>query len=122
MCPFVIMFCLPLCQLTYHLSFSRLTQHCNPNTDPYKPGVDLNPSGCSNEGLLDFFQDYWNAERGTVHRDVAELFSGTGLECDPDGSCTIGCAFVGETCDNLSRSYGVNWVSEYTCPRGYCPS
>ena len=52
--------------------------------------MELNHSGCGGEGLLDFFQDYWNANRQGVHRDVAELFSGTGLECDSDGSCTIG--------------------------------
>ena len=67
-----------------------LLQFCDQDNDPYVPGVETNKSGCGDEGLLDFFQDYWNANRQGVHRDVAELFSGTGLECDSDGSCTIG--------------------------------
>ena len=62
-------------------------KYCNIATDPYKPGVDLNASGCSEYGLLDFFQDYWNANRGSVQRDLAELFSGTGLECFDSGGC-----------------------------------
>ena len=66
---------------------------------------------------MDCFQDYWNANRRNVHRDVAELFTGVGYECDDDG-CTIGCAYVAETCEtfrngdiDLSSSYGINWVT-----------
>ena len=71
----------------------------------------MNLSGCSNEGLLDYFQDYWNANRQGVPRDVAELFSGTGLECS-SGSCVIGCAYVRATCGSFA--YGVNYVTYTT--------
>jgi hypothetical protein len=61
-------------------------------------GVDLKTSGCGEEeyGLLDFFQDYWNANRTAVHRDLAQLFSGTGLQCteyETYTSCAIRCAY-----------------------------
>ena len=59
---------------------------------------------------MDFFQKYWNSNRGNIKRDVAELFSGTGLECS-GGSCVIGCAYVGTSCSSLAGSYGVNWVT-----------
>ena len=57
---------------------------------------------------LDFFTDYWNTNRVGVARDAAHLFSGTGLECS-DGSCVIGCAYVGATCSG--NAYGVNYAS-----------
>lgn len=75
----------------------------------------MNLSGCGNEGLLDFFQAFWNVNRVSVSRDAAQLFSGTGLECDSDG-CVIGCAFRGATCYYPAWSYGVNFVS-YTSNR-----
>jgi len=84
--------------------------YCDVATDPYKPGVDLNLSGCSNVGLLDFFQDYWNANRGSVDRDLAQLASGTGLECS-SGGCVIGCAYVNVMCTNPGASYGVNYLT-----------
>ena len=88
----------------------QLLQFCNPNTDPYKKGVKTNKSGCgSNEnGLLDEFQTFWNDNRKNVKRDLAQLMSGTGLECS-DGSCVIGCAYVAASCKSPKFSYGVNW-------------
>lgn len=84
--------------------------YCDPSSDPYKPGVDTNRSGCGDVGLLDFFQDYWNANRQSIARDSAQLFSGTGLECSSAG-CVIGCAYVGVTCSNPSAAYGVNYAT-----------
>jgi hypothetical protein len=84
---------------------------CDPALDPYKPGVDTNKSGCGDEGLLDFFQDYWNANRLGVDRDLAHFASGTGLECFDNGSCVIGCAYVNVMCSSPSYSYGVNYLT-----------
>ena len=97
--------------LCMKVTISHYEEHCDPANDPYKPGVDLNQSGCGSSGLLQFFQNYWNANRQGVQRDLAELFSGTGLECN--GGCVIGCAYVASSC-NLSGAYGVNWVSYTT--------
>lgn len=83
---------------------------CDPATDPYKPGVDTNKSGCTDEGLLDVFQDFWNANRQSVDRDLAHLASGTGLECS-NGGCVIGCAYVNVMCTSPSSSYGVNYMT-----------
>ena len=75
----------------------------------------MNSSGCSNDGLLDYFQEYWNTYRTDVHRDIAELFSGTGLECYDDGSCVIGCAYMETSCVYQSTySYGINYVTYTT--------
>eukprot|EP00588_Corethron_pennatum_P026811 CAMPEP_0194319288 /NCGR_PEP_ID=MMETSP0171-20130528/15752_1 /TAXON_ID=218684 /ORGANISM="Corethron pennatum, Strain L29A3" /LENGTH=590 /DNA_ID=CAMNT_0039076451 /DNA_START=184 /DNA_END=1956 /DNA_ORIENTATION=+ len=95
--------------LCIKVKISHMEGYCTPGTDPYKEFVDLNQSGCGTTGLLQGFQDYWNAERSTIHRDDAQLFSGTGLECFENGLCVIGCAALGSLCD--SSSYGVNWVS-----------
>jgi len=81
--------------------------YCDSATDPYKKYVDLNNSGCGNSGLLQGFQNYWNDNRKDIKRDDAQLFSGTGLECN-NGSCVIGCAYVGTLCG--SNAYGVNNV------------
>jgi hypothetical protein len=90
---------------------SHYEKYCRPNSDPYKDGVTLNLSGCGNNGLLQFFQSYWNTNRQDVERDVAELFSGTSLETLEDGRFVVGCAYVEQTCSNLSASYGINYVS-----------
>lgn len=75
--------------LCFRAVISHYEKFCNPETDPYKEGVDLNQSGCGSTGLLQFFRTYWNSNRQGVRRDVAELFSGTGLECSSQG-CVIG--------------------------------
>ena len=95
-----------------HPCVSYPSQYCNPNNDPYKPGVKTNKSGCgSDNGLLDEFQNYWNNNRKDVKRDLAQLMSGTGLECS-GGGCVIGCAYVAASCAAPKFSYGVNW---YVC-------
>lgn len=99
--------------LCFTVEVTHLETQCDPDTDEYKEGVAINLSGCGNYGLLDKFEEFWNANRASVHRDVAQLLSGTGLECDSDG-CVIGCAYVGTSCVNPSYSYGVNWVTYTT--------
>ena len=96
--------------LCFTTVISHYEKFCDAAEDPYVEGVASNLSGCGGTGLLDFFQNYWNNNRQGVARDVAELFSGTGLECSSQG-CVIGCAYVRQTCSNPSASYGVNWVS-----------
>lgn len=75
-----------------------------------RAGVALKKSGCNGYGLLDTFQEYWNVNRGNVQRDVAQLFSGTELDCDSNGDCTIGCAIEGGACTS-DEGYGVNNVA-----------
>merc|ERR1740124_1872910 len=70
--------------------------------------VDLNQSGCGTPGLLQGFVNYWNDNRSSINRDVAQLFSGTGLECS-GGRCVIGCAYIGQLCNIFS--YGVNYAT-----------
>jgi len=90
------------------VSLSHLEAQCDSTTDPYKQYVTQNQSGCGGNGLLQGFQGYWNSNRGDIHRDSAQLFSGTGLECS-GGSCVIGCAYVGVLCSD--RGYGVNYAT-----------
>jgi hypothetical protein len=91
------------------IQISHMEGFCDPNTDPYAAGVRLNQSGCGNSGLLQFFSGYWSTNRGSVRRDTAHLFSGTGLECSNDG-CVIGCANVANLCSS-SSSYGVDYIA-----------
>ena len=70
--------------------------------------MDLDNSGCGVNGLLQGFQNYWNQNRATINRDDAQLFSGTGLECN-GYSCVIGSAYIGALCNR--NSYGVNYAS-----------
>jgi len=93
--------------LCVKVKISHLEGYCDPATDPYTQYVNLNNSGCSSDGLLQGFGEYWNRNRVGVARDTAHLLSGTGLECDSDGSCVIGCAGLGVTC-YLEEAYGVN--------------
>jgi hypothetical protein len=65
------------------------------NTDPYT-STDPNT-------LLGEFTNYWNANRGTVSRDMAHLFTGK----DMDGS-VIGIAWVNVVCNSPSSAYGVS--------------
>uniref|UniRef100_A0A7S1BYA4 Peptidase M12B domain-containing protein n=1 Tax=Corethron hystrix TaxID=216773 RepID=A0A7S1BYA4_9STRA len=90
------------------VNIAHIEGHCESTTDPYKEFVDTNQSGCGSFGLLDGFTQYWNDNRGDIHRDDAQLFSGTGLECS-SGGCVIGCASVRALCN--SRAYGVNYAT-----------
>lgn len=92
------------------IQISHMEGFCSTSSDPYRAGVMLNDSGCNGGGLLEFFDDYWSRNRGSVRRDAAHLFSGTGLECDRNGSCVIGCARSPSLC-NSARSYAVNYIA-----------
>lgn len=83
--------------------------YCNKSSDPYTTMVALNKSGCGNDGLLNRFQDYWNADKTAIVRDDAQLFTGTGLECFSNGACVIGCAYLSRLCN--TGAYGVNYAT-----------
>ncbi|KAA0215393.1 MAG: hypothetical protein DYG94_04095 [Leptolyngbya sp. PLA3] len=53
--------------------------------------------------LLDQFRTWWNANQGSVVRDLAHLFTGREL----DGS-TIGLAYLGVVCTSPNYSYGLS--------------
>jgi hypothetical protein len=91
------------------IEISHLEGFCNSGSDPYRAGVLLNNSGCGSTGLLDFFASFWSSNRGSISRDSAHLFSGTGLECSGN-SCVIGCATRPSLCSS-STSYGVNFIT-----------
>lgn len=88
---------------------SHMEGFCTASSDPYREGVMLNNSGCNGGGLLGFFANFWNRNKGAIRRDAAHLFSGTGLECTR-GSCVIGCATTPSLCSS-TRSYGVNFIT-----------
>lgn len=67
----------------------------NPGTDPY---TSLNAST-----TLTQFQNWWNANRGNIGRDVTHQFSGKNFS----GS-TVGIAFVGVVCNAPRSAYGVS--------------
>lgn len=90
----------------------HLEGYCNPNSDPYVDIVNLNQSGCSNEGILDGFQDLWIATRRGIARDVAHLFSGTPLECS-NGNCKIGCAYEGGICTTDLGEFDIGFAAHY---------
>jgi hypothetical protein len=94
--------------LCYTVSVVHYEKYCAPQADPYRAGVNTGKSGCDNEGLLDFFQDYWNSNRQDVHRDLAHLFSGTVMD---GGDGTIGCAYTESSCSQPERAYGVNHIT-----------
>lgn len=52
--------------------------HCQDPNDPYEPLSDLSniPAGQRSAFILNGFRDFWNANRGSVHRDLAYFFSG----------------------------------------------
>jgi hypothetical protein len=83
--------------------------HCNPATDPYRQSVLINRSGCNNQGVLQGFQRFWRGARGDVARDVAHLFTGTGLECNAQQQCVVGCAYIGSMCSR-GGGYGVSYT------------
>lgn len=95
----------------FKLEVGHIEGYCNPSADVYKPGVEINKSGCgSTTGLLQFFRDFWNNNRTNVDRDLAHFVSGTGLECSSKG-CVIGCAYNGPLCTSRAFSYGVNFMT-----------
>ena len=96
--------------LCYKVQASHIEVWCDWRTDPYRSGVAMNKSGCGDYGLLQYFQNYWNRNRAWVKRDMAQLFSGSGLERFAGGGSIIGCAYIGTTC-NYSAAYGVNYVT-----------
>ena len=96
------------------IKLSHLEGYCDPESDPYKQYVDLNSSGCVRYGLLDHFQEYWNANRSFVHRDTAHLFTGTPLECT-NGGCIVGCTVPSSRCIK-SVAYGLNHVGQTYSP------
>lgn len=67
----------------------------NPATDPYT-SLSANTS-------LTQFQNWWNANRGNVNRDITHKFSGKNFS----GS-TVGIAFVGVVCNAPRSAYGVS--------------
>lgn len=86
---------------------SHLEGYCDGTTDPYAAYVDMNRSGCGNSGVLTAFSEYWVLNRRGVARHTAHLLSGKELECDEDGDCVVGCAYVSTTCDEY-YGYGIN--------------
>ena len=90
------------------LALVDLEGYCNSNADPYFDMFEngTGASGCSSDGMLDHFGDYWEANKSNVHRDVAHLFQGRDFT---DGN-VAGCAWIGALC-NQRFGYGVNSVS-----------
>ena len=74
------------------LFIRHLEGYCNPNSDIYKEHVDTGLSGCSNDGLIDGFQEIWLADRKLTRRDIALLFTGQVLQCI-NGECINGCVY-----------------------------
>lgn len=72
-------------------------QQCwtNASTDPY---TSTNAST-----RLSQFRNYWQANRTSVHRDAAHMWTGVDL----DGP-TVGIAWVAVTCNNPGYSYGLS--------------
>lgn len=94
--------------LCFTAVISHLEEFCVPATDPYREAILENDV----TNLITFFRDFWNENRQKVNRDVAELITGTGLECRENGNCVIGQASaVGTMCTDMDRdSYGVNYL------------
>jgi hypothetical protein len=90
------------------LRLTDIEGYCDEDEDEWRDMIRLENSGCERNtyGSLQAFRDFWNEKRGSVQRDAAHLFSGTGFECGNDGFCTIGCASVGTWCTQFG--YGVN--------------
>lgn len=79
--------------LCTYISISHLEGYCELEKDPYRYYVGMNRSGCGSYGLLHKFKEFWERKRTHVKRDVAHLFTGTGLECSDDG-CIVGKYFL----------------------------
>lgn len=85
------------------LRLSRIEAHCGDGKDPYKYApklARLRPRQRSSF-ILREFQRFWNANRRSVKRDVAYLFSGF-----MDLTSVAGIAYVGSAC----TEYGYGWV------------
>lgn len=80
--------------LTLNISFQQAW--VNPANDPYV-------STDSFVILEDEFQAWWNANRGSVDRDAAHLFSGKNFDLS-----IVGLAYLNAVCANPSFSYGIN--------------
>jgi hypothetical protein len=86
--------------LCVNLQIVRLEGYCDSGSDPYNRGPIL--SGCNNEGMLDFFQDFWEQNRRNIPRDAAHLFRSRPFT----DQRTIGCAYTDALCGGAA--YGVN--------------
>jgi hypothetical protein len=84
------------------LVISHIEGFCSSSEDPYRAGVDLNDIGCNSNGLLPAFEQYWQANRGSVRRDAAHLFYARDL-----AGAAVGCASLGTLC-STSNGFGVN--------------
>lgn len=93
--------------LCVNLQIVHLEGYCSSSSDPYYKG-DF-PSGCNGRGMLHEFQDFWNSNRNSVHRDAAHLFRNKLFSPDQG---VAGCAYVDTLCD-LKSAYGVNDVTTY---------
>jgi hypothetical protein len=69
----------------------------------YAAGADPYSATTNASSLLSEFRTYWNANRGSVSRDVTHMWTGK----DMDGS-TIGIAYVGVVCNASTYSYGIS--------------
>jgi len=92
------------------IQLSNLDGYCDPNNDPYVESISTNLSGCSGYGLLTYFGEYFNANKANVTRDASILFSGTGLECQTNNLCVVGCANIASLCQKES-GYGVVYAA-----------
>ena len=80
--------------LTLNISFQQAW--LKPANDPYV-------STDSFVILEDEFRAWWNANRGSVDRDAAHLFSGKDFDLS-----IVGLAYLSTVCANPSFSYGIN--------------
>ena len=89
---------------------SRLDGYCDIDSDPYAKQVEQNLSGCAGYGLLTYFGEYYNVTHTYVDRDASLLLSGTGLECETESRCIVGCANIGTLC-RKETAYGVTYAT-----------
>lgn len=82
-------------QLNLFISITYMQAWPNPSTDPYS----------SNDAVtnLNQFRNWWNANRGSVSRAAAHLWSGKNFS-----GGTIGVAWVAVICNAPSYSYGLS--------------
>lgn len=77
--------------------------HCGDPNDPYRRLSQFGgmPASQRSTYILNGFVEFWNANRASVHRDLAYFFSGF-----EEDTGTIGVASVGAAC----TSFGYGWV------------
>lgn len=92
------------------IELGYLEGFCRVESDEYAVMVNLGQSGCTNDGILDSFQELWNNDRAAIVKDLAQLFSGTCLEVDANGKCKLGCTFQDSIC-SADEVYGVNYLT-----------